>query len=80
VTPESFDLTTAREVVGDSLARTIEAKARQDADAQNFDPPTPSEATYWDRALKEFETVVYREQYAKRLARNARKLAAKEKP
>jgi len=75
MTPGSFDPTTAREIAGDELARTIEAKARQDADAENFDPPTVDGATYWDKAQKEMRVVIYREQYTKRLARNARKAA-----
>ena len=73
MTPGSFDPATAREITGDELARTIEAKARQDADAENFDPPAVDGATYWDKAQKEMRVVIYREQYTKRLARNARK-------
>ena len=73
MTPGSFDPTTAREITGDELARSIEAKARHDADAGNFSPPTVDGATYWDKAQSEMRVVIYREQYAKRLARNNRK-------
>ena len=73
MTPGSFDPTTAREITGDELARTIEAKARKDADAENFDPPAVDGATYWDKVQKEMRVVIYREQYTKRLARNSRK-------
>lgn len=75
MTPGSFDPITAREITGDELARTIEAKARQDADAGNFEPPAVDAATYWDKVQKEMRFVVYREQYTKRRARNARKMA-----
>lgn len=71
--PGSFDPATAREITGDELARTIEAKARQDADAENFDPPAEDGATYWDKVRMKMRVVIYREQYAKRLARNERK-------
>lgn len=73
MTPGGFDLATAREIVGDAFARTIEAKARTDADAMEFSPPAISGATYWGKVLKEMQVVVYTEQYTKRLARNARK-------
>lgn len=73
--PGSFDPTSAREVTGDDVARTIEAKARKDADAQTFDPPELDGVTYWDKVQQEMQTVIYREQYTKRLARNARKSA-----
>lgn len=73
MTPGSFDTITIREITGDELARTIEAKARTDADAETFDPPVVDESTYWEMVQKEMRAVIYREQYTKRLARNARK-------
>jgi uncharacterized protein involved in high-affinity Fe2+ transport len=73
MTPGSFDPITAREITGDDLARTIEAKARQDADTGTFAPPVRDGATYWDNVQKQMQVVIYQEQYTKRLARNARK-------
>ena len=74
MTPGSFDHITAREVIGDDLARSIEAKARTDADSGTFDPPAVRGAgTYWGKVQHEMEFIAYREQYGKRLARNARK-------
>lgn len=71
--PHSFDPKTAREVVGDSRARVIEAKARSDADAKAYDFPIGDYETYWGGVIVSMEMVVYREQYAKRMARNERK-------
>lgn len=73
MTPLGFDPKTAREVVGDSRARVIEAKARSDADAKAYDFPIGGYETYWDGVVVSMEMVVYREQYAKRMARNERK-------
>ena len=53
MTPGSLAPITAREITGDELARTIEAKERQDADAEAFDPPAVDGATYWDKVQKE---------------------------
>lgn len=69
----SFDPTTAREITGDAFSRTIETKARQDADVGNFDPPSVYGSTYWENVQNEMRVVIYREQYTKRIARNARK-------
>ena len=72
--PLSFDHGTAREVTGDALARIIEAKAREDADALNFDPPKyASGETYWGQVQASMHLVTYLSQYAKRAARNERK-------
>lgn len=73
MTPGSFDPATAREVIGDGFSRTIEAKARADADAGIFDPPSAEGATYWDAAQKHMQASIYCEQHAKRMARNERK-------
>ena len=72
MTPGSFDATTAREVVGDSHARVIEAKARADADAGAFDPPARADGTYMARWQAEMRRAVYLAQYSKRKARNER--------
>lgn len=71
----SFDIVTAREITGDELARIIEAKARLDADSGQYDPPSVSGTTYWDRVVKTMHGVVYTAQYQKRIARIARKSA-----
>ena len=71
--PLHFDATTAREIVGDAQARSIEAKARADADAHVFAPPVAEAKTYWGQVQGQMREIVYAEQYAKRLARNARK-------
>ena len=73
--PGGFDPITAREIIGDELARTIETKARQDADTENFDPPAIDGSTYWGNVQKEMRVVIYREQYARRITRNIRKVA-----
>ena len=75
MTPGSFELTTAREITDDEQARSLEAKARQDADAETFAPPEFSGTTYFDHVEKEMRAFIYLEQYTKRLARNARKNA-----
>jgi len=73
MTPGSFDPLTAREVVGDTEARVIEAKARKDAALAVFDPPPgPGGGSYWCEVQDEMRRVVYCFQYTKRLARNKR--------
>ena len=71
--PMSFDLETSREVLGDSLVREIESKARSDVDQKHFEPPSmaqfPKEATPWDKCMRRFEYVVYISQYEKRRLR-----------
>ena len=77
ITPFSFDPRTSREVVGHEFALVIEAKARTDADADNFCPPEEGGASYWDRSKNHMRVVVYLEQYRKRLNRNLRKAEIK---
>lgn len=72
MTPKSFDIDTCKEVVGDARMRTIEAKARQDADNGIMDAPTDVEGTYWDRAYAYMEYVVYTTAHHKRMERVAR--------
>ena len=74
--PGSFDSATAREVLGDDAARDIEAKARRDAAAGTFSPPPVAQGGYWGSVVAAMQDVIYREQHAKRTARNARKAAA----
>lgn len=77
MTPKSFDAETSREMVGDERARTIETKARADADAGVYDPPAAAEAlSFWGQYQEEFARVVYSAQYKKRIDRNARKALA----
>ena len=75
MTPLSFDLTTARAIVGDTESRVIEDKARKDADRQAFEPLEPvfNGGGYWSGVQESMRMVVYREQYTKRLERNRRK-------
>lgn len=73
MTPLSFDPLTAREVTGDAQARTIEAKARADADARVIDPPAVAGDTYWDQVQAQMQAIVYAEQHRKRTERLARK-------
>lgn len=71
--PGSFDPATARTFVGDAQARALEQSARQDADAGAYAPPPISGETYASQVAAQMCAIVYREQYTRRLARNARK-------
>lgn len=73
MTPGSFDHQTARQITGDAESRTIEAKARQDADAKTWEPPSLGGETYWGQVQAEMRLAVYREQWSKRNDRNERK-------
>jgi hypothetical protein len=69
MTPQSFDIATCKEVVGDARMRTLEAKARQDADNGVTDAPKEVKGTYWDGAYSYMEYVVYITAHRKRLER-----------
>ena len=69
MTPQSFDIDTAKEIVGDTRMRTIEAKARQDADSGIMDKPARAEGTYWDVIRSDMEYIVYTTAHHKRLER-----------
>jgi hypothetical protein len=69
MTPQSFDIDTAKEIVGDARMRTIEAKARQDADSGIMDKPAKAEGTYWDVIRSDMEYIVYTTAHHKRLER-----------
>jgi len=69
MTPQSFDIDTAKEIVGDTRMRTIEAKARQDADSGIMDKPARAAGTYWDVIRSDMEYVVYITAHHKRLER-----------
>lgn len=72
MTPNSFDPATSREMTGDDRARTIEAKARADADKGTFDPPAHGDGSYWAQCQAAFERQVYTAQFHKRTLRNER--------
>ena len=69
MTPKSFDIDTAKEIVGDARMRVIEAKARQDADNGVMDKPARAEGNYWDGVRSGMEYVVYTTAHHKRLER-----------
>jgi len=68
---KSYDIDTAKEIVGDARMRIIETKARQDADNGVRDgmAHVKAEAGYWDRVVQSMELVVYDATYRKRLER-----------
>jgi hypothetical protein len=72
MTPKSFDIDTAKEIVGDAQMRTIEAKARQDADNGVMDKPARAQGTYWDVVRSDMEYIVYITAHHKRMERSAR--------
>jgi hypothetical protein len=72
MTPKSFDIETAKEIVGDERMRIIEAKARQDADNGVMDKPARAEGTYWDGIRSDMEYIVYTTTHHKRMERVAR--------
>ena len=72
MTPKSFDIETAKEIVGDERMRSIEAKARQDADNGVMDKPARAEGTYWDGIRSDMEYIVYTTTHHKRMERVAR--------
>jgi hypothetical protein len=71
MTPRSFDVDTAKEMVGDARMRVLEAKARQDADNGVRDGMAHRKVkvNYWDRVMQSMELVVYDAAYRKRLER-----------
>jgi hypothetical protein len=72
MTPQSFDIDTCKEVVGDARMRVIEAKARQDADSGIMDKPARAQGTYWDVVRSDMEYIVYITAHHKRLERQQR--------
>jgi hypothetical protein len=71
MTPNSFDIDTCKEVVGDAKMRVIEAKARQDADNGIMEKFQPAEA-YWDKVKSIMAYVIYTTAHKKRMERVAR--------
>ena len=78
MTPKSFDSETSREVVGDAKARSIEEKARKDADlgVDGYAPPNGVATSWWGDRQIEFERSIYLAQFKKRIERNQRKSVA----
>jgi hypothetical protein len=72
MTPQSFDIDTCKEVVGDARMRVLEAKARQDADNGIMDKPARADGTYWDVVRSDMEYIVYITAHHKRLERQQR--------
>ena len=71
MTPNSFDIDTCKEVIGDERMRVIEAKARQDADNGIMEKFQLAEA-YWDKVKSIMEYVIYTTTHKKRMERVAR--------
>jgi len=71
MTPKSFDIDTCKEVIGDERMRTIEAKARQDADNGIMEKFQPAEG-YWASVCSFMEYVIYKTAHKKRMERVAR--------
>lgn len=71
MTPNSFDIDTCKEVVGDERMRAIEAQARQNADNGILEKFQPAEA-YWDKVRSIMEYVIYTTAHKKRMERVAR--------
>lgn len=71
--PKSFDIDTAKEIVGDARMRIIESKAREDVDKNVFDPPQVTGDTYWSQVSAEMDYRVYVFAHGKRAERNKRK-------
>ena len=73
--PHSFDVTTAKEYVGDTRMRGIEGKARTDADHNEYAPPHGLEAVFGSYAAggsAQMDDTVYFNAFSKRLTRNKR--------
>jgi hypothetical protein len=67
---KSFDDSTCREVTGDGRSKSIEEKARKDAETANYDPPKISKTgSYWSEVTETMEMYVYIAAYKKRVAR-----------
>lgn len=72
MTPHSFDADTAKEFVGDTRMRAIEAKARIDADTRAYAPPHGMHEvfdTYAAGVAAQMDDTIYFNAFSKRLAR-----------
>jgi hypothetical protein len=72
MTPNSFDIDTCKEVIGDERMRVIEAKARQDADNDIMEKFQPTKGSYWIDVKSIMEYVIYTTAHKKRMERVAR--------
>lgn len=73
MTPNAFDTATCKEVAGDARTRTIEGKARVDADRGSFDPPAEvTSGSYWSQVTDNMERIIYVIAHGKRLERIGR--------
>lgn len=72
MTPKSFDIDTAKHIVGDARMRVIEDKARSDAGAGKHDAPQRDADGYWDRVRSDMEYIIYITTHHKRLERMER--------
>ncbi len=74
MTPQSFDLNTCKEFIGDARVRVIEGKARADAEhgTQAYSPPAKTSQDYLGQVREDMESVVYFNAFKKRTERMAR--------
>lgn len=72
MTPKSFDIDTAKEMIGDARMRVIEAKARADTEVGVKDTPKPVIGSYWDRIRGDMEYIIYIYTHQKRTERMER--------
>jgi len=72
MTPNSFDIDTCKEVIGDERMRVIEAKARQDADNGIMEKFQPAKGSYWIDVKSIMEYFIYTTAHKKRMERVAR--------
>lgn len=70
--PLAFTLENAVEIVPDEQRRALGERARADASAGTFRPPTGVPCTYWGMVVLEHECIVYVDAYRKRTERLAR--------
>lgn len=74
MTPQSFDLNTCKEFIGDARVRVIEGKARADTEhgTQAYVPPEKTAQDYLGQVREDVEDVVYFNAFKKRTERMAR--------
>lgn len=83
--PGSFDLKSAKEVIGDDRMRTVEAMARADADRADLSAPfetarliDEAPTSYWGQVREKCSRVVYHDAFFTRICRRERKGGMKE--
>lgn len=80
MTPKSFDIDTCKEFIGDAGTRTIEAKARKDAEAGVYEPPAEGTGSHMSKVRSEMEYRIYVYAHHKRLERLARMATSEASP